>query len=277
MSKPADHEKQLVALVTGASSGIGEACATALARQGYRVFGASRHPSSVTSSSNMIPMEMDVSSTESVEAAVAAIRRTAGRIDVLVNNAGYSLVGSIEDTSDEEARSQIETNFFGAWRLCRAVLPTMREQRDGGHIINIGSIGGRIGLPFQAAYSASKFALAGFTEALSGELRGWPIRVVLIELGDYRTSITANRKVAARATEKSAYASRLKVARRRIAEAEERGRPPSEVANLVLRVIDSAAPRLSYQAGPALERLALVAKAVLPSRIFERLLIRQYS
>jgi NAD(P)-dependent dehydrogenase (short-subunit alcohol dehydrogenase family) len=222
-------------------------------------------------------MEMDVSNTESVEAAVAAIRRTAGRIDVLVNNAGYSLVGSIEDTSDEEARSQIETNFFGAWRLCRAVLPTMREQRDGGYIINIGSIGGRIGLPFQAAYSASKFALAGFTEALSGELREWPIRVVLIELGDYRTSMTANRKFAARATEGSAYASKFEVARRRIAEAEERGRPPSEVANLVLRVIDSAAPRLSYQAGPAMERLALVAKAVLPSRIFERLLIRQYS
>jgi NAD(P)-dependent dehydrogenase (short-subunit alcohol dehydrogenase family) len=277
MSKLANHEKQLVALVTGASSGIGEACTTALVRRGYQVFGASRHPSSVTSPSNLIPIAMDVSSTESVEAAVAAIRRTVGRIDVLVNNAGYSLVGSIEDTSDEEARSQVETNFFGAWRLCRAVLPTMREQPDGGCIINIGSIGGRIGLPFQAAYSASKFALAGFTEALSGELREWPIRVVLIELGDYRTSITVNRKSAARATAKSPYAPKFEAARRRIAEAEEHGRPPSEVADLVLRVIGNAAPKLSYQAGPAMEGLALVAKAVLPSRIFERLLIRQYS
>jgi NAD(P)-dependent dehydrogenase (short-subunit alcohol dehydrogenase family) len=272
-----DNGNKPVALVTGASSGIGEACAIALARKGYRVFGASRRPKPPTNLHGFTPIEMDVSKRQSVEAAVADIRRAAARVDVLVNNAGYSLVGAVEDTSDEEAMAQLETNLLGPCRLCRSILPIMRDQPDGGHIINVGSIGGRIGLPFQAAYSASKFALAGFTEALSAELRGWPIRVVLIELGDYRTGITENRKVAAGAGGGSAYATRFAAARRRIDEAEQNGRLPDEVAQLVLRVIETAVPRLAYQAGPVTERLALVGKAVLPGRMFERLLVQQYS
>jgi NAD(P)-dependent dehydrogenase (short-subunit alcohol dehydrogenase family) len=269
-------EETRVALVTGASSGIGQACARALVRKGYRVFGASRRFAATAQSANFASIPMNVSSRESVEAAVATIRSTAGRVDLLVNNAGYSLIGSVEDTSDEEARAQIETNLLGPWRLCRAVLPMMRDQHRG-CIINIGSMGGRIGLPFQAAYSASKFGLAGFTEALSAELRPWPIRVVLIELGDYRTGITAHRKVALGATGQSAYKAMFEVASRRIAEAEENGRLPGEVANLVVKVAEADSPRLSYQAGPITERVALIAKAILPSRAFERLLVRQYS
>src|SRR3977135_3100878 len=120
-----------VALVTGASSGIGQACARALVRKGYRVFGASRRFAATAQSANFASIPMNVSSRESVEAAVATSRSTAGRVDLLVNNAGYSLIGSVEDTSDEEARAQIETNLLGPWRLCRAVLPMMRDQHRG--------------------------------------------------------------------------------------------------------------------------------------------------
>jgi NAD(P)-dependent dehydrogenase (short-subunit alcohol dehydrogenase family) len=107
----------------------------------------------------------------------------AGRIDAVVNNAGWALAGAVEDTTPDEARAQMETNFMGVWRVCRAVLPAMRAAGRG-HIMNVGSIGGRVGLPFQAAYSASKFAVAGFTEALSGEVRPFGIHVALIEPGN---------------------------------------------------------------------------------------------
>jgi len=265
-----------VALVTGASSGVGEACANALLGQGYRVIGASRRSRMAASSINFLSMAMDVSSRDSVDAAIENIRHTVGRVDLLVNSAGYSLVGAVEDTSDDEARAQLETNLLGTWRLCRAVSPMMRAQ-NGGCIINIGSIGGRIGLPFQAAYSASKFGLAGLTEALSAELRAWHIRVVLIELGNYKTGITANRTIAKCAKGPSPYAARFQAATRIIAEAEENGRSPEEVAKLVVRVADAESPRLSYQIGPIVERVAIIAKAILPSRAFERLLVRQYS
>jgi len=264
-----------VALVTGASSGIGEACANTLLRRGYRVFGASRRFTALPSS-NFVSIPMDVSSKESVEAAVANLLAQEGQVDLLINNAGYSLVGAVEDTTDEEIRAQLETNLLGPWRVCRAVLPTMRAQARG-CIINIGSIGGRIGLPFQAAYSASKFGLSGFTEALSAEVTAWSIRVVLIELGNYRTAITQHRQIAAGATGVSAYSRRFDRATHVIAAAEETAQLPEQVATLVAIIAERALPRLLYRAGPLLERIAPIAKAMLPGRLFERLLMSHYS
>lgn len=273
--KTKNYGEKPVALVTGASSGIGEACANALLNEGYRVFAASRRSAPADSSARATVIAMDVSSRASVDTAVSEILKQVGRIDLLINNAGYSLVGAVEDTSDEELLAQLETNLLGPWRLCRAVLPTMRPH--GGCIINIGSIGGRIGLPFQAAYNASKFGLVGFTEALSAEVRDWPIRVVLVEPGNYRTAITANRTFAAGANGQSPYAVRFEVANRVIAAAEESGHGPQEVARLVVRIAATASPRLCYRVGPLLERWAPTVKAVLPGRLFERLLIAQYS
>ncbi|MGC8873617.1 MAG: SDR family NAD(P)-dependent oxidoreductase, partial [Chloroflexia bacterium] len=153
-----------VVLITGASSGIGLACARYLADRGYRVFGTSRHPEACPP--EPFPMiQMDVCDDASVLRGVEAVRERAGRIDVLVNNAGIGYGGAIEDTSLEEAHRQFETNFFGALRLCRAVLPIMRAQGSG-LIVNMSSIGGLIGLPFQGLYSATKFALEGMSEAL---------------------------------------------------------------------------------------------------------------
>src|SRR5580700_9890414 len=147
-----------VVLVTGASSGIGRACAELLAARGYRVDGASRRP---VSRALVEPVSMDVRDDASVRDAVEGVMAREGRIDIVVNNAGIAIAGAVEDTSIEEAIEQFDVNFFGVLRVCRAVLPHMRERRSG-YIVNIGSIGGLVAIPFQGLYSASKFALKGF-------------------------------------------------------------------------------------------------------------------
>lgn len=270
-----DSDVKRVAIVTGASSGIGAACAREMLRNGYRVFCASRTNADPIDSEDFHFIYMDVTQNESVLAAVAEIWEREHRIDILVNNAGYSLVGAVEDTSDEEVSAQLNVNLLGPWRLARAVVPLMRGQGSG-CIINIGSIGGCIGLPFQAAYSASKFGLAGLTEALSAELADWPIRVILFELGNYRTAITKNRILAKGAVGSKAYAGRFERAKQLIDRAELQGHSPEGVAKQIVRAARSSAPRLSYRSGPLFERLAPSAKAILPSRLFECLLIREY-
>ena len=130
---------------------------------------------------------------DSVEQAVATVLGREGRLDIVVNNAGMGIAGPVEDTSIEQAKRQLEVNFFGAFRVCRAVLPAMRRQRSG-YIVNIGSIGGLIAIPYQSMYSASKFALEGLSEALRMEVRPFGIRVVIIEPGDHKTALTENRQ-----------------------------------------------------------------------------------
>lgn len=265
-----------VVLVTGASSGIGEACARHLAGRGFRVFGTSRRVAGLPPGEGGVEMvTMDVDSDGSVESAVAAVLERAGRIDAVVNNAGWALAGSVEDTTADEARAQIETNLLGVWRVCRAVLPAMRRAGRG-HVVNVGSIGGRVGLPFQAAYSASKFAVAGLTEALSGEVRPFGIHAVLIEPGNYRTGITAARRIAQDARGASAYAERFAKALGVIEADEARGADPEGVARLVGRVLDTRSPRLRYMVGPPFERYAAAGKSLVPGRLFERIVMRLY-
>lgn len=267
------QSSQRVVLVTGASSGIGAACARHLRERGLRVFGTSRQAAAVRAESEVEMVAMDVDSDASVQAGVAAVLERAGRIDAVVNNAGWALAGAVEDTTVDDARAQLETNLFGAWRVCRAVLPAMRAARRG-HIINIGSIGGRVGLPFQAAYSASKFAVAGFTEALSGEVRPFGIHAVLIEPGNYRTGITATRRVST--GESSPYAAAFARVMGVVERDEHRGADPAEVARLVGRILHTRSPRLRYMTGPAFERFAARGKDFLPGRLFERVVLRIY-
>ncbi|CAN5569129.1 SDR family oxidoreductase [soil metagenome] len=264
-----------VVLITGASSGIGAACARLLSERGYRVFGTTRAAPLPPAAQGFELIPVDVDSDSSVEQAVQRVMESAGRLHVVVNSAGYGLAGAVEETTVEEAKAQLETNFFGIWRVCRAVLPRMREQR-GGYIVNIGSLGGRIGLPFQAAYCASKFALAGFTESLSAEVRPFGIHAVLIEPGNFATGITDRRQLAREARRSQAYRESFTRALR-IYEADEIAGPaPEPVAHLLYRIINTPAPRLRYTVGPTAERLSLLAKAILPGRLFERLMLRRY-
>lgn len=264
-----------VALITGASSGIGKACAERLARRGFRVYGTSRRASfPPAGEEGLIPM--DVNDDVSVRTGVDFVLGREGRLDVLINNAGFGIAGAVEDTSVEEARAQFETNFFGVLRVCRAVLPTMRAQGSG-YIVNISSIGGLIGLPFQGLYSAAKFAVEGLSEALSMEVRPFGIHVVLVEPGDMRTHFTANRRRVQAADENPAYREAMARAMAVVEHDELHGGSPEQVARLIERIVNSPSPRLRYAVGPATEKLAIVAKRVLPSRLFEWIMTKYYN
>jgi NAD(P)-dependent dehydrogenase (short-subunit alcohol dehydrogenase family) len=255
------RENQRVVLVTGASSGIGLACATYLAERGFRVYGTSRQ--SAADITGVTMLTADVTDDSSVEQAVATVLAREGRLDIVVNNAGMGIAGSIEDTTVEEAKRQLEVNFFGAFRVCRAALPAMRNRRSG-YIVNIGSIGGLIALPYQGMYSASKFALEGLSEALRMEVRPFGIRVVLIEPGDHKTGLTQSRHVT-----KNTYGRTFEVALARTERDEQNGPGPEQVARLLYRIVNQDNPRLRYTVGPGAQRVSVWLKRLLPNSLME--------
>jgi len=187
-----------VVLITGASSGIGKAAAEYLMKNGYKVYGTSRKEQADCtyegSSGGFIKMlKLDVCSEESIEKAVNCIMKEEGRINILINCAGFGIAGSVEDTSIDEAYKQFDTNFFGVLRMCRSILPIMRAQKKG-LIINVSSIAGLISIPYQSMYSASKFAIEAATEALRCEVKPFGINVSLVEPGDTKTGFTCKRE-----------------------------------------------------------------------------------
>jgi short-subunit dehydrogenase len=218
---------------------------------------------------------MDVRDDASVSAAAQTIVEREQRIDVVINNAGFGIAGAIEDTSIEEAKEQFEVNLFGAMRVCRAVLPIMRKQRSG-LIINMSSIAGLIAVPYQGLYSASKFALEGFTEALRYEIRQFGVRVVLIEPGDHRTRFTENRRIAGGALENAAYKSTFERAVNRMAQDEQNGPGPERIARLVAKVIHTRRPRLRYTVGPLSQRAAVWIKRLTSYSLTETLVSHYY-
>ena len=264
-----------VVLITGASSGIGKACADRLASDGDIVYGASRHPSDEATAPNLHLIAMDVNSDESVAAAIDGIVRAEGRIDVVVNNAGFGIAGSVEDTSIEEAKALFETNFFGMLRVCKAVLPVMRRARQG-RIVNISSLGGRIGLPYQGLYSATKFAVEGMSEALRMEVHQFGIRVIMIEPGDFRTGFTKNRRYVSASQRGSAYEGSFERTIEVAEKDEQGGSSPERIANLLVRILASRRPKVRYSVGGMSQRAAAVLKQILPSRTFEWALMKYY-
>src|SRR5947207_1338349 len=185
-----------IALVTGVSSGIGQATARALAAQGWRVFGTARSKSTALPD-HVERVILDVRDSASIDAGVREVLEKAGRIDLLVNNAGGAVVGAIEETSLEQARDLFEVNFFGAVRMTQAVLPAMRAQKTG-RIVFISSVLGFLPAPFMGFYAASKHALEGLAESLDHETRTLGVRVALVEPGWTRTGIDSSGATAAR-------------------------------------------------------------------------------
>lgn len=255
-----------VVFITGASSGIGYECAQTLAEVGFRVYGTSRNPSGVHSPIKLI--RMDVTDEESIRIAIQHVIDEVGHIDILVNNAGIGYGGALEDTSSEEAQTTLETNFFGVLNVCRAVLPSMRSMGSG-LIVNISSVGGLIGLPFQGLYSASKFALEGMTETLRLEVRRFGIRVVLINPGDLATPFTSNRRICQAANESSVYDKQFQRTLAIIEKNETGGSSPELVAKTLLKVVSSASPKPRYIAGTFIEKVAVAAKQYVPTVIFD--------
>lgn len=276
-----DRQNGQVVFITGASSGIGKACAHHLQQRGYRVYGTGRQVQPPVPGADDEPpggvrmIRMDVESDGSVTQAIDLIMEREERLDVVVNSAGFALAGSVEDTTIAEAKHQFEVNFFGVLRVCRAVLPIMRQQGSG-IIVNISSIAGLIATPFQGFYCASKFALEGMSEALRMEARSHGIRVVLIEPGDFQTQFTANRRIALAARENPAYAGPFERALDVVQADETHGPGPQRIAYLLEHIITSRSPRLRYTIGPATERVAITLKKIMPSRLFEWAIMKYY-
>jgi NAD(P)-dependent dehydrogenase (short-subunit alcohol dehydrogenase family) len=250
-------------LITGASSGIGQATAGLLADVGFTVFGTARKPEAATSQGfTMVPL--DVRSDESVRACVDQVTRQTGRLDVLVNNAGYSLTGAAEETSLEEAKAQFETNFFGVVRMVDAVLPTMRAAGRG-KIVNISSLAGNTAIPFSGFYSASKFAVEGYAEALWYELRPFGISVSLVEPGFVNTPIGEASPGAARPL--PAYDATRQRMMTAFGKALAAGIPAEQVARTVLEIVQRPAPALRYRVGAQATWLPRI-KSVVPWKVY---------
>ena len=263
-----------VAIVTGAASGIGEATTAYFAERGVRVFaGDVQFPSGEPHEDDgVVRLHLDVASDESVQAFVAHVLAHAPRIDWLINNAGYGVGGAIEEISLAEAHAQLETNFFGYARMTRALLPRLREQRAG-RIVNVSSGAGMAAEPYAGFYTASKFAVEGYTEALWHELKPFPVQVSLLQPGWIRTNVM--RAARAAETHLPAYAPWRASTFRAANEFCNAGPEPIRVAALVWKIVHARRPRLRYRIGQDVKSSALL-KWLLPERWFLWVIHRYY-
>ncbi|MBO4263224.1 MAG: SDR family NAD(P)-dependent oxidoreductase [Bacteroidales bacterium] len=258
-----------VVLVTGASSGIGFEAALRLARQGHKVYGAARRLDKMAplQESGVVPLQMDVTDEASMQACVQAILAAEGRIDVLVNNAGYGYLGAIENVPLEEARKQLEVNLFGLARLTQLILPHMRERRSG-RIINLSSVAGRAVILFGGWYNVSKYAVEAFSDALRMEVKPFGIRVSIIEPSGIKTPWGI---IAADNLEKSSRGSAYETRGMHMAAMLRRGyssnllSPAGRAAKAIVRATNASRPRIRYRTGAGAGTLIFL-HANLPSR-----------
>ncbi|GHA37344.1 short-chain dehydrogenase/reductase [Salinimicrobium marinum] len=269
-------EKQTAAkvvLITGASSGIGKAIAEHLLTKNFRVFGTSRNPAK-QSDSKFPLVALDVTKKDTITTAVSKVISEAGKIDILINNAGVGITGPIEETPDEEIKKAFDTNYFGPLNVIKAVLPEMRKN-NGGLIINITSIAGYMGLPYRGIYSASKGALELTTEAFRMELRDFNIHMTNVAPGDFATNIAAGRyhaPVLEDSPYKRPYGNTLKLMNQHVDE----GESPTIMAEAIYRIIITKQPRGHYKVGDAMQKFSIALKRILPDKMYERLLLKHY-
>ncbi|MCA9839348.1 MAG: SDR family NAD(P)-dependent oxidoreductase [Trueperaceae bacterium] len=264
------------AIVTGASSGIGRATALQLVAQGYSVYAAARRTEKMAEAQveGLIPTYLDITSEEAISKLIDKIMDETGRIDVLVNNAGYGLMGTIEETSLEEARQQFDVNVFGLMNLTQKVLPIMRRQRQG-HIINISSVVGRVGLPINGWYSASKHALEALSDALRIETRPFGIKVTVIEPGAIKTEFSDVAKEKAKnVTQLEPYRQLSSRYQEMSASFSDSAAEPYEVAKVIGEIVVAKSPRPRY-AVPGQAKALLIGKRILGDRLFDWFMTRQ--
>jgi len=244
-----------VALVTGSSSGIGFETALVLARENYFTFASMRNTDKAEKiqeiakkeNLNLEVIELDVDKEESIKSAVKKIQEKKGRIDVLVNNAGYGLFGCVEDVTIDDLKAQFETNFFGVVRLIKEIAPTMRKQGSG-IIVNISSVAGRIGFPGTPAYISSKFALEGLSECMRYELSPFGVKTIIIEPGVIKTNFFSSMKVT-EAKQDSPYKEITEKVMNGVKMMSEMGTPPDEVAKTIIKAIQTEEPLPRYIVG----------------------------
>lgn len=261
-----------VVLITGASSGFGKATAELLSAKGYTVYGTSRKEQS---SEKIHFLVVDVRDKESVNSAIERIICEQGHLDVVVNNAGMGIGGSLEMATTEEIDLQMGTNFGGCVNVCQAVLPVMRKQ-CAGQIINLSSIGGVMGLPYQGFYSASKFAIEGFSEALAAEVHKFGIKVSMVEPGDFATNFTARRKNSETTAKSDAYGDSFTRSISIIEKEENGGLKPEKLAKKIVKIIETRNPRLRYVVANLEQWFSVVLKRIVPGNWFVGILRNYY-
>jgi short-subunit dehydrogenase len=270
-----------VALITGCSSGIGYETALMLGRNGFRTFATMRNTKKSDSLQEIIRKEgldvsiqqLDVNDNASIENTINNIKNEANRIDVLINNAGFGLVGFFEDLTLDEIRDQFETNFFGVLNITKKIIPIMRLQKSG-TIINISSGAGQVGFPGISAYVSTKFAIEGFSESLTYELLPYGIKVVIIEPGVIKTNFFRNCKVSEHSVKKnSTYSTSLDKFQKNIEIMQEHATSPTDVAKVIIQVLGNSEPKQRYIVGNDVAMI-LEAKRNLSDSEFKKMMIQ---
>ena len=262
-----------VVLITGGSSGIGKSIGTLLSQKGFIVYGTSRNPEKVSNA--VFPLiALDVRDTASIQSAVATIIQEAGRLDVVINNAGVGITGPLEEIPMVEIKNNFETNFFGPIEVMKAALPQMRAQQSG-LIINITSIAGYMGLPYRSVYSASKGALELLTEALRMEVKSFGIQITNVAPGDFATNIAAGRfhaPVVQGSAYEKVYAGVLQTMDAHV----DSGSNPNEMAEAIYQIIQNPNPKIHYKVGVFMQKFSIVLKRILPDKVYEKILMNHY-
>jgi len=263
-----------VILITGISSGFGKQTARLLAKRGHSVYGTVRN--NIDTDAGINVLIMDLTDQESIRQTVSTVVKKEGRIDVLINNAGMHTGGPIETLPAEFLRLQMETSFMGMVHITREVLPVMRSN-GGGRIINISSIGGLMGLPFQGFYSAAKFAVEGFSESLRMETAQFNIKVVVINPGDFHTNNSLNRRsYLAPSGPEDIYEAQFRKSLEIIEHDEGKGWDPEILAKKLIRIVECVNPRQRYIIGSVDQKLAVMLKKTLPGKLFGMILASHY-
>lgn len=263
-----------VIFITGISSGFGKETARLLSEDGHKVYGTVRRETEPLPGVNYLLM--DLTDPLSIRAAVKEVIRKENRIDILINNAGMHTGGPAETLPEEFIRLQMDTNFMGMVRLTREILPFFRRQ-GGGRIINVSSIGGLMGLPFQSYYSAAKFAVEGFSEAIRMELNQFNIKVILVNPGDFHTSNSANRRnFLAQSTDEDPYQLQFQKSLAVIEADESKGWEPVILARKMAKIVKCKNPAQRYIISSSEQKLAVVLKYILPGRLFRMILQDHY-
>lgn len=261
-------------LVTGASAGIGKATAIHLAQNGYTVYGAARRVEKINElkSSGIIPVRLDVTDDASITGCINLIQQEAGRIDILVNCAGLGSYGALEDVPMAEAKNQLEINLFAVARLTQLVLPGMRKNNFG-KIVNISSIGGKLGLPMGSWYHASKFAIEGLSDCLRNEVRQFGIDVIVIEPGGTKSEMMdIGGKDLMRVSGNTAYAGLAEKLSSMYSKMEQNSVEPIVIAKLILKGIEAKHPKTRYIGGKMAKPMLFMRK-MLPDKLFDRMIM----
>jgi len=262
-----------VVLITGASSGIGKSIATFLTNKGFIVYGTSRNPKNIDEYLFKL-IALDVTKKETIQKAVETVVENEGRLDILINNAGMGITGAVEETPVNEMKAVFDTNFYGVVDCLQIAAPYLRKNKES-LIINVTSIAGYMGLPFRGVYSSVKGALKILTESLNMEMQQFGIDVVSVAPGDFATNIAAGRyhtPVFDNSPYKEVYQRNLDLMDAHV----EDGKDPEVMAKAVLKIINSKKRKIHYEVGAFMEKFSIVLKAILPDKVYQKLLMNHY-